>query len=217
MRVLVAVFGGILLLGLGAGLCIQAFDAPVGDGRFTVSIDDIYLRADTQALGLDFKTSESTTGRVRLDSLQGNLSLDLFSNDRAMAAAAWLGFIPRITILFGLGWYLLGLLRDLCANFASGEVLSENNLKLIRRIGWTFVIVTFINIATKFWSNWVIGGYLKSHVLLTSGAGTRPMEIALSGGTFSALDDLITGLLVLVLCEAFRQGLALKAENDLTV
>lgn len=216
LRVLVAVSAVILLLGLGAGWCIQAFDGPVRDGRFTVSIDDIHLR-DTQALGLDFKTSGGTTGRVGMNSLQGNLRLDLFSNDRAMSEAALLGGMPQLAILFGVGWFLLGLLRDLCANFARGEVLSDNNLRLTRRIGWTFVISAFVNIAAKVWANWVIGGYLKSHVLLASAGGARPMEISLSGGTFSLMDDLITGLLILVLSEAFRQGLALKAENDLTV
>jgi Protein of unknown function (DUF2975) len=36
-------------------------------------------------------------------------------------------------------------------------------------------------------------------------------------GLFSAQSGLVTGLLVLVISEAFRQGLALKTENDLTV
>lgn len=65
---------------------------------------------------------------------------------------------------------------------------------------------------------------VSQHVVLTGlktslpfAPGTGSLRFNLSPGLFTAQGGLLLGCLVLVVAEAFRQGLKLKTENDLTV
>jgi hypothetical protein len=70
----------------------------------------------------------------------------------------------------------------------------------------------------------VMGSYLSQHAVLTGiktsfqfPGGVGAVYFNLPENLFSYMDTLITGCLVLVASEAFRQGLVLKTESDLTV
>jgi hypothetical protein len=67
-------------------------------------------------------------------------------------------------------------------------------------------------------------GYLSRHVTLSGiktalqfPGGLGALHYNLTGGHFPTEGGFVTGLVVLLVAEAFRQGLALKTENDLTI
>lgn len=122
-------------------------------------------------------------------------------------------------------WFFLlfGYLRDLCARFEVGDVFSEDNAITIRRIGLGLVaygvFCLLLGIGWQIFFRDNLFGHLQ-----VAGDWSRLLsvnltlsEVSFGEGTDSCFRDLLLGALVLLLAEAFRQGLKLKTENDLTV
>lgn len=195
-------------------------DAP----RVTFTFGEGWLQTEPSAVGL--RSDTARPGSLGLADLRGMLRVDLSSNDAALVSAFYWSVIPVLTVATAFLWFLFGSLRGMCANIEHGEVFSERNLRLVRRIGWIFIGNSLAGFAVAFWAARVMGGYLSHHVTLTGiktglqfPGGAGAVGFTMSSGTipYSGLDGLLIGCLVLMLSEAFRQGLSLKTENDLTV
>ena len=194
------------------------------DPKVIVAIGDGWLRTERNAVRLS--PDGSKPGSVGLVNLRGRLQVNLCSKDGALVSAVYWSILPALAVVTAFLWSLLGSLRSICANIERGEVFSEANLRLVRRIGWIVVANSLVSFAVALWAAHVMGGYLSQHVVLTGietspkfpgGLGAVGFTMSSDMMPLSGLGGLVVGCLVLMLSEAFRQGLALKSENDLTV
>jgi hypothetical protein len=149
------------------------------------------------------------------------LEVDLGSNDPGMISAVRRALIPAFLVFSTFSWILFSALRNVCANIACGDVFSEKNLRLVRSIGLTLIVYNFAGGLVWIWGSQVFSGYLNQHVVLTGLAGGLQLPggalFTLAPGPLASPGGLVTGCLVLVVAEAFRHGLNLKTENELTV
>ena len=219
-RVLTVIFAFFWLLALTFGTWIQA--RFVDEPKLMVTLGEISLQAAPGALALTSRTAPP--GSVVLDGLRGKLQLNVLSRDPALVSAARWSIIPAMLAGLVFSWMLFGALRHICANIERGEVFSEKNLRLVRSIGVLLIAYTLVGGVIAVWASQVMGGYLSGHVALTGlgealrfPAGAGALHFTLPPRSFSYAGGFVTGCLVLVISEAFRQGLVLKTESDLTV
>jgi len=178
---------------------------------FPVLMPELSLRLNDEAIQIQTETSDAAD--IRVGSLVGSLSINTKSKDSALATRAKWAMFP--VLIFGYTYYFLlfSFLRKLCANIEVGEVFNDANLCLVRNIGRLLVICGLVGEALRIMTYFVIDSYLTQHATITG------LNATLDSGIFRHLQIsyVITGLLVLLIAEAFRQGLALKKENDLVV
>jgi len=189
------------------------------DGSAPAGEISISNRPVTGAVLLE--SDHAKLGAVALSSLRAGLQLDLASNDPALTSALRRLLVPSVVIFTTISWLLFTALRKVCANIERGEVFTEQNFRMVRSIGVILMVSSLINGLQGIWNAYVIGGYFNAHVTLTgmfSGLHVAGGSAhILPGWWMAGGNGLVIGLLVLVVAEAFRQGLNLKTENDLTV
>ncbi len=192
------------------------------DARLMASVGEITLPASPGGLGLASDTA--TPGSLTLHALRGALQMDLANQDTALVSAFRRAIFPSMAVLLISSYVLFTLLRNLCGNLGRGDVFNEENLRLIRRIGVTLIAYSLLSAGLEIWASYVLGGYFNQHVVLTGlqtslpFAGATPaLQFHLPAGLITTQGGVLIGCLVLVVAEAFRQGLNLKTENDLTV
>jgi len=118
---------------------------------------------------------------------------------------------------------LFDLLRRLFGNVGRGESFTPQSVRLVQIVGGTLIVFSAIMTLIKNWFANVIFTFLMQHTAITvSQAPVRLPQVgahSLHLGHWLPFGDGVfwSGLLVLALAEVFRQGLALKRENDLTV
>jgi hypothetical protein len=192
--------------------------------RVAFTFGEGYLLTEPNAVALS--SDGARPGSLGLVNLRGALQVDLCSSDAALASAVLWSVVPVLAVATVFLWSLFDSLRSMCANIERGEVFSVRNLLLVRRIGWIFIGNSLVGFGTALWAAHLLGGYLSRHVALTGlkaglqfpgGLGAVSFALPSDAIPFAGLGGLVIGCLVLVLSEAFRQGLELKAENDLTV
>ena len=192
------------------------------DTRLMASVGEISLPTAPGSVGLNSDTA--TPGSLLLPSLRGMLQVDLAGNDNALVSALRWSIFPSMAALIGFSYVLFTALLILCRNLERGDVFNEENLRLVRRIGLNLIAYSLVSAALETWASYILGGYFSQHVALTglkislpfaSGAGA--LHFNLPAGLVTTPGGLLIGCLVLVVAEAFRQGLNLKTENDLTV
>ena len=208
----------LLTLTLSPWIQKQFIDEP----KLMVTVGEVLLRVDPTAVGLN--SDSAKPGSLGLSSLRGTLRADLISKDAGLVSTLRWTVFPSMALLIAFGWVCFGSLRNVCANLEKGEVFSEQNLRLVRGIGLVLMAYSLASLLVGFWAAHVMNGYLGSHVTLTglsAGAhiptGSGALRFLMPAGLISVEGGLVTGCLVLLLSEAFRQGLNLKTENDLTV
>ena len=210
----------ILILAFFAWIPNRSNDKP----KLLISVGDVSLQSDPGAIGLKADTAKPDA--LGLVDLRGSLQMDLCSEDRTLVSALRWSTLPSIAVLVAFGWLFFGSLRELCANIERRNVFSEENLRLVRGIGWIMIGNSLVGMAVGFWSQHVMNAYLSQHVVLTGiktglalpgGAGTTQFIIGSGQLPFTGQSDLVIGCVVLMLSEAFKQGLALKTESELTV
>jgi len=192
------------------------------DAHLMASIGEIALPAAPGAIGLSSNTSPA--GTLNLKSLRGAIEVDLASQDDALASAVRQAIIPSVAALIVFSYVMFSALACVCGNLARGEVFNEVNLKLVRRIGLYLIAYSLVGAGLEVWASHVLGSYFHQHVVLTGLAtnvpfagGTGALHFGVPPALFTAQGGVLIGLLVLVVAEAFRQGLNLKTESDLTV
>jgi Protein of unknown function (DUF2975) len=193
------------------------------DSRLMATVGEISLPAAAGSVGLSSNTA--TPGSLGLHSLRGTLQVDLCSSDTALVSALRLSIIPLMAALIIFSYVLFTALRNLCRNLEGGDVFNEENLRLVRRIGVTLVTYSLTGAVLETCASHVLGGYFGEHVVLEGFKTSLPFTnvsgamqfFHVSSGLLTTQGGVLVGCLVLVIAEAFRQGLNLKTENDLTV
>ncbi len=220
LRILTVIMATFWLLTLTFNTWLQ--NRFVDEPKLMVTVGEISLPAAPGAVGLS--ADRAKPGSLNLPALRGTLQMDLCSKDAALVSALRWTMIPSMVVIVAFSWILFSSLRNVCANIERGEVFSDTNLRLVRGIGVTLIVYSLVGTGLEIWASQVMGGYLSQHVVLTGlqtslqvAGGSGPLHFNFSPGLLSAQGGLITGCLVLVVAEAFRQGLKLKTENDLTV
>ncbi len=187
------------------------------DPKLMVSVGQVTLPANAHGVGLSSDTAKP--GSLAVVSLNGSLQADLLSRDASLVAALRRTIYPCIAVFVAFAWMLFGSLRGVCTNIGQGEAFSEKNLRQVKSVGLIFIGFSLVGFAVQLWAAHIMGGYLSQHVVATGlnvgGPGT--VHFSLPGGLFPFEGGLVTGFMMLLLTEAFRQGLNLKTENDLTV
>lgn len=215
-RVLILVFGAFWFLALTFGPLIQRnfADQP----KLMVSVGEVSLQPRSGPVQLNSPTARP--GSLVLTGLRGPFQADLMSNDMALVSALRWTILPAITVLIVFSWLLCSALRSVCANIERREIFSDTNLRLVRNVGVLLIVFSGVSLLVQFFSGHVMDGYFAQHVTangLETIAG-NPLHFQLElGARFPVEPGFVMGLLVLLLSQAFRQGLALKTENDLTV
>jgi hypothetical protein len=151
---------------------------------------------------------------VELGSLRGTVQVDYASESADLTWLLRWRFIFGEGMRFGFVILLFDLLHRLCRSVERGEIFSERNTRLVRNLGFTILVYQGIGAAAGIWYTDIVDRFLSQHVV------TEGLKIyACRSDEIFPVDSalIVTGFLVLLLAEVFRQGLALKKENDLTV
>jgi hypothetical protein len=115
---------------------------------------------------------------------------------------------------------LFELLRRLFRNVGRGESFTRPTVQLVQLVGAALIAFSVVSAFAENWFVQSVYGYLASHATLTiNGASIHfpPLHGFVMPRSEGGSPVFFSGLLVLALSEVFRQGLALKAEHDLTV
>lgn len=172
---------------------------------------ELNLRLNERAIRIQTETSDAAD--IRVGTLVGTVSFNSYGKDTALAMRVRWEFFAVTFFGYGSVFLLFGFLRHLCANLESGEIFTDANLRLVRNIGRLLVVGALVGTALQLAHYHFINGYLIQHATITG------LNASLDSGFPGQLhfSYFITGLLVLLIAEAFRQGLALKKESELTV
>jgi len=118
---------------------------------------------------------------------------------------------------------LFDLLRRLFRNVGRGESFTRQNVNLVQIVGVSLLVFSLVSAFAESWFVHALYAYVAQHSVVTI-SGTALHLPAARGLTLPGAHGFpfgspvfFSGLLVLALSEVFRQGLALKNENDLTV
>lgn len=118
---------------------------------------------------------------------------------------------------------LFDLLRRLFRNVGQGESFTRQSVYLVQIIGVSLIAYSLASSVAEAWLFHALLTYLAQHAVLTISGTALDLPVP-QGMAFPRWHGFpfgsplfFSGLLVLALSEVFRQGLALKNENDLTV
>ena len=118
---------------------------------------------------------------------------------------------------------LFELLRRLFRNVGRGDSFSARTVRLVQMVGGLLIAFSFLSSFAEGLFAHAVFGYFANHAVITiSGSelhlpAPRYVMFPRGGGFPLGSPFFFSGLLVLALSEVFRQGLALKAENELTI
>ncbi|MEO6003992.1 MAG: DUF2975 domain-containing protein [Opitutus sp.] len=215
-RTLILIAGAFWFLALTVGPVVLKSVAP--ESKLMVSIGEVSLRAKADPITIE--VAEARPGSIVLTGLRGPFQADLLSNDPALISALRWTIFPSVSVLVAFTWLLCNALRTVCANIEQRQIFTDTNLRLIRKIGLILIIYAVVSFLVQLFAARVMGSYFMQHVTIKGLEAAKDglLQFNLTtGGSFPIEAGVVTGLLVLLLGQAFRQGLALKTENDLTV
>ena len=157
-----------------------------------------------------------------LSALRGNVHLRVDQAQGLVETLRHYG-LPVLILKTAFFALLFELLRRLFRNVGRGESFTRQTVRLVQITGLSLLVFSLVLSAGESWFGHGMYSYLSQHAMLQI-AGT-PLRlpagshgITFDSGSFPFGTPLFfSGLLVLALSEVFRQGLALKSENDLTV
>lgn len=219
-RILVLIFSIVWILIL---LCVPQFQGVFGnDPKLLVSVGEVVMKTAPTAVTL--AADGAKPGALGLVNVRGSLQADLFSKDNALLAALRWTTIPPVLVNVICAWLLFSAFRTLCANIEKRDILTEANARLVRKSGFILITFGFASFLARLVSAQMMNGYLRNHATV-SGLTMDPrfanrtggIEFTYSTGFVSLEAAIVIGCMILLISEAFRQGLAFKAENDLTV
>jgi len=155
----------------------------------------------------------AASGDVALSWVHGTLRGNSASADAELAALGRWRFLLRLATP-AFFYVCVDLLWRLCRNVERGQVFSESNTRYVRNLGLVILIYQAVACGAGYWYARMVDGFLLQRVV----AEGVKLKLHWRSEVFPIDPTLIvTGLLLLALSEVFRQGLALKKENELTV
>jgi len=118
---------------------------------------------------------------------------------------------------------LFDLLRRLFRNVGRGDSFTPQTVRLVQYLGGLLILFSLVSAFAENWFSQAVFAYLARHTVVTVSGTPLHLPVPqarifphIHGFPFGS-SLFFSGLLVLALSEVFRQGLALKNENDLTV
>jgi len=115
---------------------------------------------------------------------------------------------------------LFELLRRLFRNVGRGNSFTTDTVRLVQAVGLLLIVFSFLSALGESLFTHVVFSYFVTHATITvSGSPIHlPATGEMRGHAITIFSPMfLYGLLVLALSEVFRQGLALKNENELTI
>lgn len=191
--------------------------------RVEWTMANVGIRLEPEAYVVRLGTGES--GGFELKSVRASLS-----TSNASAGNAYLRAVrpamAALLLLVGLSSLLVcELFRRVFRQVANGESFTPANIRHVHRIGLLILVSTIAIALLQGWASHAAATFVRENVqveglqidptpdLPKGGIGMRfgdfPVSISLAG--------IFAGLIVLALGEAFRQGLLLKEDSELTV
>ena len=215
IRLLILVLGVFWLIGISLAGFVSSKANPSERGPILNTAAQVVL--DLPAVSIPVGTNVDQPGSVALGNLRGDLRLDSLSRDPAVVATLRRTAFPTVFAMTLFGWFFFGYLRAVCANLERGEVFTDRSFQAIRGVGISLIVYGVVDAVLKLWASQVIADFIHGHVA-TSVLRLGAVQLRFSQmGYVSATTTVVSGAFVLLMSEAFRQGLAMKAENDLTV
>lgn len=194
----------------------------IDDPKLMVSVGEASLQTVSTAIAVSSDTAKP--GSVALTNVRAALQADLLSKDPALVSALRWTVWPSAAVFIAFSWLLFGSLRELCANLEKREVFTEKNLRLVRNSGLILIAYSLTSFLAQIGGAYLMNGYLTQHVALMGlhtgsqfPGGLGAVRFNISGGLQFSENGLVIGCTLLLFGEAFKQGLNLKTENDLTV
>lgn len=183
----------------------------------SVKVSDIALTLDQPRIAL--RTDQTNPGDLELGALKGTLTVNRNTADKHLIAMIDWVFLPLTLLSFAFYYTLFGNLRAICSRIEEGEVFVEKNLRMIRNVGVLMIGYAILRQATEFITITILGSYL--HYQVTGAEMQARIDLAGSlnfgVGANAAGANILTGVVVMLIGEVFRQGLLLKTENELTI
>lgn len=177
------------------------------DVRFEPS--GVKISQDAHPATAEFRLS-SLSGTVHAsEGRAGNADFERFNRQT---------LFPSLFFTYLLWLAVSDLLWRLSRNVERGEVFVDANLKLLRWLGLAVMVSSPLLWIARGWEKLRLQEFVLEHVRfegLHLAASDTGMTTLLLYSPFNM--SVLTGLLIFVVAEVFRQGLALKQEADLTV
>jgi hypothetical protein len=162
--------------------------------------------------------AEST---LSLRAFNGNLDVSVGRAAGLVELLKKYGF-PVLLVYFAFFAVLFELIRRLFRNVGRGESFTAQSVRLVQIVGVSLIVYALVSAVAEAWFAYAMYGHLAEHTeILISGTpvqlppAQRPPLFGFNAPILSS--GFLAGLLVLALAEVFRQGLALKRDNELTV
>ncbi len=180
---------------------------------------NINLGGQPGTIGLRANNGDSD---FTLTAFKGTITLVVAKAGGLIEVVKHYGFpVVLIDLLFCAA--LFDVLRRLFRNVGLGNSFTRETISLVQIVGGGLIVYSIVSAFAEGLFIHAVYGYLADHATATvSGAQlhfppARHFRMPHGGGFPFGSPVFFSGLLVLALSEVFRQGLALKAENDLTV
>ncbi len=159
---------------------------------------------------------------LTVQAFNGNATMTVNGPAGLIALLIGHGLPLILTYVLFLG-VLFDLLRRLFRNVGRGESFTPQSVRLVQIVGGALIAFAIVASVIKAWYTHMVVAYLLQHTdIAISGTPVRLPHLdpqSMQFGHWLPLGDSVfwSGLLVLALAEVFRQGLALKRDNELTV
>ncbi len=172
-----------------------------------MSLGPFLLRNEKGAFSLD--SSDAGAPFATLNQVEGIVTLTRpEAAARAFASLKW-PFAVSLLCTGAATLAILELFRRMLQSVENQEVFSSANIRNVYMIGYLLVAATLMKLLAAVWMVVRMADFVAQNV----SAGNMAIGSSTEGGPYG----LTAGVIVLVLAEVFRQGLALKEENQLTI
>lgn len=183
-------------------------------------IDPKITPGGTFSANIDFSTQpghlmlQAGSGPTKLWITQASATITGMSDDGFVTLLKHYG-LPLVllhTVFFAV---LFDILRRLFRNVQRGDSFTPQTIRLVRIVGFSLLAFSLVSAVIESFFSMALLDYLHTHLTGPGLTWVKGSDKSIAASLDSSL--FFAGLLVLALSEVFRQGLALKNENDLTV
>ena len=181
---------------------------PIGKSEFG-NITFGNFRFHTTEGDYHLKPSGANTEVAVIDNLEGTVTFKHPANAADILASVKWPFIISMLSAGGITIAILELIRRMIRSVDRGQAFTAANLRRVRQIGLLFIAAWLLKLVTTGWLKYRMVAYVMAHVA----KGSLSLDSSTDGDWFG----LTMGFVILALAEVFRQGLALKEENTLTI
>ena len=184
------------------------------------------IHGDVLGQAAEFALQPQGTGQgepaLQANLFNGTVAMTVKEPGGLIALAKQYGF-PLLLIYVLFAAAVLDCLRRLFRNVGRGESFSPQSVRLVQIVGGSLVVFAVIATIGESLFAHAAFSYLMQHTdIAVGGTPVRlphvdPNHVRVGNWLPFGRGTFWSGLLVLALAEVFRQGLALKRDNDLTV